>query len=271
MGWNKPTATGWQLDRCDVCGDKMHRRDLVRTQVEFLRMIQENYLNYSSYDGTYWVVDTSTDAGSISFGTRADKARTTLTDYTTVGYADCVQTWTGSGTMRMATATPSISASGIVTFSAHVGPNERNTSPEMTIAVGITNNDGSSKQAIKSFVTKSPMRVWFQETSQTLTDYGLGDDDNEHFFYIQVTNAGKWWADEMQLEVNTNSLEGGTMPGPFQRVSSTYAAHTTEDQLLTSRKVCQACLEPILSKSNKYGWTEESPTDEPVETLEQDI
>jgi hypothetical protein len=271
MGWNKPTATGWQLDRCDVCGDKMHRRNLVRTQVEFLRSIQENFLLYSSYDGSYWVVDDATDNGSISFGTRADKARTTLTDYTTVGYQDCVQTWTGDGTMRMETASGTFGASALVTFSAIVGPNERSTDPEMTISVGITNNDGSTKQEIKSFTTSSPMRVWLQETSSVLTAYGLGDSDNAHFFYVSVTNDDDWWMDEMQLEAGTNSLDGGVMPGPFQRTSGAIAAHTTEDQLLTSRKVCTSCLETILSKSNKFGWTEESPTDEPVDTLEQDI
>ena len=270
MRWNKPPAIAVQLDRCDVCGDKMHRRNLVRTQVEFLRPISENYLNYSSYDGTYWVCD-AVDAGSISFGTRADYARTQLTDYTTVGYTNCVQTWTGNGTMRTATASPTFTATALVTFSAHVGPNERNTSPEMTIAVGICNNDGSSKQAIKTFTTSSMMRVWFSETSSTLTAYGLGDDDNEHFFYIQVTNAGNWWIDEMQLEAGTNTLDGGVLPGPFLRVSGTLQANSTADTLMTSRKVCQSCLEPILSKSERYGRTDESPTDMPVEIYDQEI
>jgi hypothetical protein len=289
MGWNKPPATAWQLDRCDVCGDKMHRRKLVRTQVEFLQpAYQENFFSYSSYDGTYWVVDTAADAGSISFGNRADNARTTLTDFTTVGYTNCVQTWTGDGTMRAATATVAVGSTAILTFSAQVGPNERNTSPDMTVAVGITNNDGSVKQVIKTWTINTMTRVYCQEISSTLNDYGLGDDDNQHFFYIEVTNDGKWWIDELQLEAGTNSLDGGPVsspspaewnalyagkvgPGPFIRTSGALTTVTSDQPLLTSRKVCPDCLEPILSKSERFGRTDEAQVDLPVDVLNQEI
>ena len=288
MRWNNPPANGMQLDRCDVCGDKMPRRQLVRTQVEFLRPISENFFTYSSYDGTYWVVDDAVDAGSISYGNRCDNARIRINSDNTTSYVNGVQTWTGNGTMRTTTASPTFSSTGIVMFSAHVGPNERNTSPEMTVSVGITNNDGSSKQEIKSFTISGTTRVWFAEDSQTLTAYGLGDNDNAHFFYIQVTNAGDWWIDEMQLEGGTNTLDGGprtsptvavwdeqyagkVLPGAFRRTSGALAVNTTDEQLMTSRKVCQNCLEPILSKSERFGRTDEAQVDEPVDVLNQEI
>ena len=193
--------------------------------------------------------------------------------------------------MRMATASIAVASHTILTFSAHVGANERNTSPEMTVALGICNNDGSSKQVLKTYTTKSMKRVWCQAVSSTLDAYGLGDSANQHFFYIQITNAGNWWIDEMQLEAGTNSLAGGpvsspssgeavswlatnagkTLPGPFIRTSGTYTTVTSDQQILTSRKVCPSCLEPILSKSERFGRTDESPTEGPVSVYDQEI
>ena len=265
MYQNKPSAIGWQLDRCDVCGNKMHRRSLVRTQVEFLEEAAYNDFTQSSYDGTYWVVDTASDAGSESFGTRADWARTTLTDYTTVGYINGVQTWEGDGVFRSETLSPETDATDIIVFSAHVGANERNTSPTMTVAMGVCDSDGSNTQVVRTWTINTMTRVWFAEISSVLEAYALGS-SSQQYYYIQITNDGDWWIDELQLEVNPTYSK----PGRFVRTSSTVIDQ--EDQsLLTSRKVCPSCLEPILSKSNKFGWTEESPTDEPVETLEQDI
>lgn len=288
MRWNKPPANAVQLDRCDICGDKYPRRQLVRTQVEFLETLRENFFNYSSYDGTYWVVDDAVDADEISFGNRADHARTTLTDYTTVGYTNCVQTWTGDGVMRSTVANSGYSANAIITFSAQVGPSERSEAPDMTVEVGITNSDGSSTQAIKTWTINTMTRVYFQAVSSDLTAYGLGDDDEAHYFYIGVTNDDNWWIDEMQVEAGTNTLDGGpasspspaewaatyaghTPPGPFLRTSGAEQAVSTARSLMTSRKVCPSCLEPILSKTEQYGRTDESPVDLPVETLNQEF
>jgi hypothetical protein len=264
---NKPPTLGWQLDRCDVCGNKIHRSDLVRTQVEFLDKKAENYLSYSSYDGTYWVVDSATDAGSISYGNRCDNARyAALTDSYTDTYFNCVQTWTGNGTMRMETLSPAFSATAVAVFSAQVGPHEQNTSPEMTVAVGICNSDGSSKQAIKTWTIKGTTRVYLSETAGTLEGYALGS-GRQFYYYIQVTNAGNWWIDEMQLEANPTD----SVPEVFVRASGSLVSNQSDRTLITSRKVCPNCVEPILSKSERFGRTDESPVDEPVDTWAQEI
>jgi len=277
MTRNKPPALAMQLDRCDVCGDKYHRADLVRTQVEFLNMKAENFFLYSSYDGTNWVVDTASDAGSTSYGNRCDNARTTLDSDNDISYINGVQTWTGDGVFRLDVITDlSLSSTYDLTFSAQVGPHEQNTSPEMTVEMGITNNDGSVTQAIKTFTIKGTTRVWFNEEVATLNGYGLGTGD--YYFYLEITNDGSWWVDELQLELNVNSLPGHEQGRPenFVRTSGSFVSSSindelSEQQLMTSRKVCKNCAEYILSKSERFGRTEESPIDEPVDSWAQEI
>jgi hypothetical protein len=267
---NKPPTLGWQLDRCDVCGDKIHRSDLVRTQVEFLDLKAENYLSYSSYDSSYWSVDTASDAGNI-YGNRADNARyAALTDSYTDTYFNAVQTWTGSGTLRMDDEVGAFSTASDLTFSAQVGPHEQNTSPEMTVVLGITNAAGDSKQALKTYTISGTTRVWVNAEVATLNTYGLGD--GSFRFYIQVTNAGSWWADEMQLEANVNSMPLQTgHPENFVRTSGALVSNQADRQLVTQRKVCPSCAEYVLSKSERFGRTDESPVDEPVDTWSQEF
>ena len=267
MRRNRPPALGLQLDRCDVCGDKYHRGDLVRTQVEFLDLKAENYFDYSSYDGTYWVVDTASDTANISYGNRCDNVRTTLDSDNDISYLNGVQTWTGDGVLRTASEIGSWNANSDLTFSAQVGPHEQNTDPEMTVSIGITNNDGSVTQEISSFTISGTTRVWFNEEVATLEAYGLGDTPYYFFFYIEITNDGAWWIDEMQLEANTTTGE----PEVFVRCSGTSASNQSDRVLMTSRKVCNSCSEYILSKSERYGRTDESPIDDPVDTWTQEI
>ncbi|MCK5021486.1 MAG: hypothetical protein KAS32_31025 [Candidatus Peribacteraceae bacterium] len=271
--WNKPPALALQLDRCDVCGDKYHRGNLVRTQVEFLRMKAENYIVQSSYDGDYWTYDTTTDAGTISYGNRCDNVRLSLDSDNDLNYINGVQTWEGSGVIRSETGTPALSVNGHVTFSAQVGPHEQNASPEMTVVIGICNSDGSTLQPIGDTWTISGItRVWFNEVKTTLTAYGLGPTDESWYFYIQVTNDGKWWVDEMQLEANVQTMPlPDNHPENFVRTSGSFVSNQSETSLMTQRKVCKSCAELILSKSERFGRTDESPIDEPVDTWAQEI
>lgn len=275
--WNKPPAISRQLDRCDVCGDKYHRSELVRTQVEFLEMKAENYLPYSSYNSSYWTYDDTTDASSstvASYGNRCDNVRLSLDDDNNLTYLNGVQTWEGSGTIRMTTASTTLSATGHVTFSCVFGPHEQNTSPSSTVVLGICDSDGNNKQAIKTWTDVSTtQRLWFNETKQTLENYGVGGGNYDWYFYIQVTNDGKWWVDEMQLEANVGTLpsENTGFPENFVRTSGTYASNQSEQSLVTSRKVCPGCRELVLSKSEKFGRTDQSPVDDPVETWNQEF
>jgi hypothetical protein len=142
----------------------------------------------------------------------------------------------------------------------------QNESPDMTVVLGVTNDDGSVKQAVKTYTINTITRVWFTENASTLIDYGLGT-GNQQYYYIEVTNDGKWWIDEMQLE----SEAPREIPGVFARTNGARSFSSSDSTQLTSRKVCSNCRERILSKSERFGRTDESPVDEPVETWAQEI
>jgi len=272
---NKPPAIAGQLDRCDVCGNKTHRHNLVRTQVEFLDVAAENYFEKSSYDGTYWVTDAPAyaHASAICYGTRCDNARTTLSPGNKITYVNGAPSWYGSGNIRTTVEAGPWNISSDLTFSAHVGPCESSTSPDMTVTLGITSNDGFLPQPIRTWSINTATRVWFNEEVSTLNDYGLGDTDRCFFFYIGISGqelTDTWWVDEMQLEANT--VTGA--PGNFVSSnvgSGEYISNQTERILMTSRKVCPACRERILSKSERFGKTNESPQADPVEAWVQEI
>ena len=68
----------------------------------------------------------------------------------------------------------------------------------------------------------------------------------------------------MQLEKDT------TIPGQFVPTSGATVSRIDATQM-TVRKVCPNCLERILSKSERYAKTDESPVDLPVEPWIQEI
>lgn len=274
MTRNRPPALALQLDRCDVCGDKYHRGDLVRTQVEFLDKKAENFFKYSSYDGSYWVVDTASDAGSISYGNRCDNARITVGADNTLSYINGVQTWDGSGLVRMTELTLQAANTSTLIVSAQIGPHEQNTTPEMTVEMGVLDEGTpASRQAVRTWTINGTTRVWFAELAATLDGYGLGESGvngvawTKQAYYFDVTCTGKWWIDEMQFEANTV----GSIPEVFVRTSGALASNQSDRTLLTQRKVCSSCSERILSKSERFGKTDESPIADPVETWAQEI
>jgi len=259
---NKPKAIAWQLDRCEVCGNKMHRSKLVRTQVEWLSPAHENYFSYSYYDGTFWVVDTAVDASTISYGVRQDWTRLSLDDSNSFSTINGVQTWTGNGTIRSTTVGPNFTED--VTFSAQVGPYYRNTSPEMTIVMGVCDADGTNKQSVKTYVTSTAMQVWFTASAAALKTLNGA---STMCYYMTITNDGNWWVDELQLEQGTTR----GLPGPYYKTSGTAITPTSETAQVSSRKVCPDCFEYVWQKSEQYGRTYEPQTDDPVDDFSQEF
>lgn len=265
IGSNAPTPYGGQLDRCQVCGNKYHREELVRTQVDTMIAESENKFSYSSYDGSYWVCD-AVDEGAIAFGNHLDEARTSLSNDNVITTVNGVQAWSGDGTMRTTVVSDSIDPLSYVLISAQVGALGSSTTPELDVSIGVTNSDGSSKEEIRSWNYKGARKVWASELASTLQDYGLGTGTGL-FFYISVENDNEWWMDEFQLEIVSSS---DTRPGVFLPTSGAAAEVLVDTPVSTTRIVCPGCFEHVFKRSQKFGRTKLPPTAAPVKSRNQE-
>ena len=119
-------------------------------------------------------------------------------------------------------------------------------------------------------------KVWANAEVTDLIATGLGTQNGDYYqfyYYFQVVNSGYWWIDEMQYEVNVQSLPTSAegMPENFVRTAGATASNQSERGLVTTRKVCPSCRETVLRKSEKFGRQDESPVDDPVETWNQEF
>ena len=221
-------VTGRRLDRCDMCGRKTHRYDLVmQAQDELLSIASNNFL-YSSYNSTFWTCS-STDAGVISWGPR-ETHRYAITEGATPSTAVSggIQTWTGSGTFRSSTAVDASSWTNLV-FSCHVGAHQTNTTPTFTVVMGFCDSGGTSKTTERTWTVNGSKRIWFTKAISGISG------PSTLYCYLTVTNVGSWWVDKLQLEKNA------TVPGTFATTIGTAINRTTEQRVTRVHKVCPEC------------------------------
>ena len=261
MRRNKPPALGLQLDRCDVCGDKTHRGRLVRTQVEFLELAANNYIIQSSYDGSHWDTTDTADLGAISVGANADWQRLTLDSDNDLSELRGAETFSTGKRIYTTVASDDLTSWDSMVFSAEVGPYHRSTTPDLTVTL-MVNTIASPPIEVRVWTINTQTRVWWTATPAEVAV--LGADPADCGFTISVA-GGHWWADRMQLD------KDATVPGQYVKTSGSTVSNTTDQTLMTQRQVCPNCVERVLSKSERFGRTDESPIDGPVETWAQEI
>lgn len=260
---SKPPAIAMQLDRCDVCGKKIHKRNLVRTNVEFLAAGGSNYFDYSSYDSTFWTIDTATEAVATvaSIGPYADRARVSIAEDNTRTEILGSKTLTDSGTVRTSSSVDVSSWTSMV-FVLDIGVRERETTQTATIAIGTCDSDGSNKVQAASYSITGSMRAWAVIYPADITDSSAA------YFYVTATvdTDISWWLDRMQLIKNaTNPMGEAFIP------TSGATVDRVDTPMMTVRKVCPDCREPILSKSERFGKIAERRTDEPISVDIQEV
>jgi hypothetical protein len=258
---SKPPVIGRQLDRCDICGKKVHKINLVRTNVEFLAPEATNYIS-SSETSSGWLTDGLANAGSISIGPYVDEARLSVGDDNTVTLINGVQTWDGAGSLLSGGAIVNDGVWDTIVFSADIGPYERETEPEINISIGLCDSDGSNKVEFASYKRSSGARMWFAATRAEVVS--AGKNPNTVYFYITNSNANKWWASRIQVE------RDATRPGAYAAVT-TAGIDRIDTPMMTMRKVCKSCYEPLLSKTNQYNRESEQRTDEPISVWIQEV
>ena len=243
-------AIARQLDRCDVCGKKIHKHKLVRSNMDFLAAAGNNYIQQSSY-ASGWLC-TAADAGNISSGPYADRMRIVISDDNTRTESFGTQTWDGAGTFYGLGTIASDWTSFV--FAADVGPYDRETSPEMTFTLGIIDSDGNNPVVYRTVTTAGSTRAWF---TLNIADIPAGKTAAALYPYVATTSTNKWWVDRLQLEKDV------TRPGTFVPTSGS-SVDRVDTPMMTVRKVCPDCREPLLSKTERYGRTAEQRTDEPI-------
>lgn len=253
-------AIGRQLDRCDVCGKKTHKVDLVRTQVEFLAAAGSNYLSYSSYNATGWSTSGLTDKGVISIGPYADRARVSISDGNTATEILGSQTWSGDGHLYTASSVDVSSWTSLV-FAADVGPYHRSDNRDLTIILSTCDASATVEDTLGTWAINSDTRVW-----ATINIASMTRDSSALYLRLDVTpGTGEyWWADRFQLEKNA------TRPGTFVPTSGS-TVDRVDTPSVTMRKVCPSCRERVLSKTNRYGRGVENRTDDPIAVHNQEF
>lgn len=264
-----------QLDRCDVCGNKTHRKDLVYTQVEFLAAAGSNYFNYSSYDSSWWTLVAGTDAGTISSGPYADRFRIVISDDNTRTESFGTQTWTVgaafsvySGNLQIKSSAIDISSWTSFTVSFDFGFYDRETDVNnLTAAVLIYNTDG-----VTGGTSVNTRRQWTTSGryfgTMDVADVSSALDTSAAVFHLSVRTHGdggeQVWIDRMQLEKDVSKM------GTFVPTSGS-SVDRIDTPMMTTRKVCPNCRERILSKTDAYNRQPEMRDEGPVTTAMQEI
>jgi len=268
------TNEGYQLDRCDVCGRKLPRRDLVRTNVRWLQPEGSNYLTHSSYHTDQWTVDTSTDRSTIGYGPHGDKQRITIPDAVagviTPAYTGCSQTWSAAGTLRSVTTAIDVSGLTQFVFSVDVAQvlswsSNIASASDLTVAMGLCDSAGANTALQKTWTDVSGLlRCWFQmdvaDIASPLSSSGI-------YVYATVTPdtaTDYWLVDDMSIE--------GDVARPTQFITTTGTAVTaqTATKVMAMRKVCPRCREDLLRESEPPS-SHEQRVEAPVSSAPQQV
>ena len=247
---SRPPAIARQLDRCDVCGTKIHKKDLVRTQIRFVKSEGTNYLLYSSYNSSFWSCDAS-DVDTIGIGPHADDSRVSIALDNTVTQVYGSQTWSGTGTFRSTTSVD-LSSLTTFTFSCEVAPvcsySSNVASLEaLTVAMGICDGDGNNKDLQRTWSgLLSQTRCWF---NMDVADIASPLSSSGVYFYITVTVDGTnyWLVDDLTVE------GGKSKPTTFLKAAGAAVSNSADTKSMTVVKACKNCREPLLRESEQFG------------------
>jgi hypothetical protein len=271
---SKPPVIGRQLDRCDICGKKVHKINLVRTNVEFLSPEGQNYFPHSSYSSDEWDIWYGSDAGTVSIGPYADRARVSISDDNTATEISGSQTFTVQagvssydGYLRLRTTNwggQDLSSWNSLVFSFDYGFYQQEEHPEASVKVWLYDETNDVEKPLEISRTSGGRRVSaYFDLSTAGADF---DASSVYFHIIFITYSGgeKIWIDRIQLEKDVTTM------GTFIPTSGS-AIDQSESRSMTMRKVCKSCYEPLLSKTNQYNREAEQRTDEPISVWMQSV
>lgn len=239
-----------QLDRCDICGRKIHRKDLVRTQARYNRPQGNNYFLYSYYDDSFWTNDgnCTLQTQAMGLGPDSEDARVKIASDNTITQIRGAKTFlldTSPSTIYTTTSTD-ISGFTSFVFGVYVGQYHANEDPAViTVEIGNMSVAGML-YALKEVTTRSGRHVWVTANVADLDENIL---PATAYFYVKVSATSSedfyYWIDWMQLE------KDATKPGAFINTNGTALDYSTDKKMLTSVKVCNRCKEQLTRESER--------------------
>jgi len=243
-----------QLDRCDVCGSKTHKKDLVYTQVRYLKPLGSNYFDYSYYDGTFWANDGNATEQSESKGLGPDSedCRAKIASDNTITEIKGSKTFLLDTSPTTFYTASSVDISGFTSlcFGVYVGPYHDNDDPaEITVSIGNCNSDASVLYELREVTgIRNGRHIWVHSD---IADLNANVTTSAAYFYVKVSATSDedfyFWVDWFQLEKDAER------PGAFISTSGSSDALTSETKVMRSAKVCHNCRERLTLESEQYG------------------
>ena len=256
---SKPPAIHRQLDRCDVCGKKIHKKDLVRTNFRYNRPAGSNYFTYSRYDSTLWDLTNLTASGNYDgLGPEGLNNRVRVGDGAAYGSYETTTEIGGAPTFTLTSPGKLATSSGVdcsdwtrLCFGLYVGAYHCNTDKlSMTVAIGVGASAGTTTTTLRTDTIKQDKHIW---ASVDIDDLDSAIDSSDVYFWATITlddtpdDDFYVWVDWMQLEKDLSR------PGAYLSTSGSAVDYTTEQELLTVVKVCPDHRERLQWKSEQWG------------------
>lgn len=183
---------GERKEQCHRCGKWFYWDELVRMYSQKLISKAQNYIPWSCYSSSWWT-STASDNGAVGHGDSRFTYVVNLNQARPDEFGG-VQSWEGSG--RLTGQALDLTGFTKALFSTRFGPVQWTEYPEMTVSLYLMEPDTTEHLVVSG----TSSRLWgvldisALDTSLTpIVDVAL---DNE---------AGEWWVDHMQLELDVDT------------------------------------------------------------------
>lgn len=265
----KPPAIHRQLDRCDICGRKVHKKDLVRTNVRYNRPEGSNYFTYSRYDSTLWGLTNLTATGNYDcFGPNDHGNRVRVGEGASYGSYETTTEVGGAPSFTItspgkvytktgfdASAWTSLVVGGYfgIFHDNRVGAayDAAKENIAATVAIGVGATSGATTQTLRTVSNvRSGHHVW---ATVNVSDLNPAITNSSVYFWATITldstptGTYKVWFDWLQCE------KDATRPGAYISTAGSALDYSTEQKLMTVVKVCPEHRERLLLESEQFG------------------
>jgi hypothetical protein len=258
-----------QNDRCDLCGNKVLRKNLVRTNVRYERPAGSNYFLYSRYDSTDWDLTNLVATGSYDcFGPQDHNNRVRIGDGAAYGSYEDTTEIGGAPSFEITSPGKVFTKAGFdastwtsLVVGGYFGIYHDNRvgsaydddveNIAVTVAIGVGATSGATTQTLRTVTNvRSGQHIWAKLDISDL-DSSISSDDVYFWATITLdstpTGTYKVWFDWLQVEKNA------TRPGAYISTSGAAIDYATPKKLMTVIKVCPKHRERLTLESEQWG------------------